>query len=229
VLNCTGGSVVSGNTCVCPNGYSWIDNRCQINCIEGAHRVDDNNCACPAGAVSDGNRCVCPNGTFWDEPNNQCSTLNCVGGAYASGNQCVCPDGYSWIDERCQINCISGANRINDNTCECPGGSLPMNGQCECPAGTNWNGAQCIYPPAQPQPYQPPPEEHHPRREYREEHREVSGSKTLTINGCTYTDSATGALGRSCGHREGCPGGYVCDIIGGSSGFCVPANQRCRH
>ncbi len=61
----------------------------------------------------------------------------------------------------------------------------------------------------------------------------VSGSKQLTLNGCAYTDSATGALGNGCTVGvKGCPGGYVCAILGsGSSGWCVPAaqNAACGH
>jgi hypothetical protein len=212
-LNCTGGAFASGNQCVCPANYTWIDNRCQVSCIEGAHRVDDHNCACPAGAVADNGRCVCPAGTFWDNANSQCSGLNCSGGAVPSGNECVCPGGYSWLDNRCQINCISGATRVDDHNCECPGGSLPMNGQCMCPDGSSWNGMRCILPPQA--------EQHHG---YRQQHQSnLTGSKTLNINGCNYTDSANGSLGDLCGRNGACPSGYTCN-----TGFCVPANQGCR-
>jgi hypothetical protein len=55
----------------------------------------------------------------------------------------------------------------------------------------------------------------------------TSGGKKLTLNNCSYTDGPNGALGQSCGGGSpGCPGGYVCSVMGGgSSGFCVPQSQ----
>ncbi len=51
----------------------------------------------------------------------------------------------------------------------------------------------------------------------------TSSEKTLTLNGCTYKESGGGALGQSCG---ACPASYICSIVGGSTGFCVPASQH---
>ena len=58
----------------------------------------------------------------------------------------------------------------------------------------------------------------------------VTGSNQLSVNGCTYTDSPGGALGRSCGHGQGCPHSYACLVMGSSasgSGVCVPQGQGC--
>ncbi len=56
---------------------------------------------------------------------------------------------------------------------------------------------------------------------------QTSGSKQLTLNNCSYTDGPNGALGQNCGGgNPGCPGGYVCASVGGSTGFCVPQNQN---
>jgi hypothetical protein len=53
-----------------------------------------------------------------------------------------------------------------------------------------------------------------------------SQEKTLTLNGCTYHESGGGALGQSCKiGGPGCPSSYTCNILGGSSGMCVPTAQ----
>lgn len=58
--------------------------------------------------------------------------------------------------------------------------------------------------------------------------KQTSGEKTLTINGCKYTDGPNGALGNSCSMKEGCPAGYSCHILDNSSiGMCAPLNQKC--
>jgi hypothetical protein len=60
--------------------------------------------------------------------------------------------------------------------------------------------------------------------------RQVSGEKSLTVNGCRYTDGPNGALGASCSGKSPCPGGYTCSLLGGPSGpgMCVPAGQPCK-
>jgi len=50
-----------------------------------------------------------------------------------------------------------------------------------------------------------------------------SNEKTLTLNGCSYKESGGGSLGQSCGT---CPSSYVCSMVGGRTGFCVPASQH---
>lgn len=56
--------------------------------------------------------------------------------------------------------------------------------------------------------------------------RHSSQEKTLTLNGCTYRESGGGALGQSCKiGGPSCPSSYTCNIMGGSSGMCVPTAQ----
>jgi hypothetical protein len=55
--------------------------------------------------------------------------------------------------------------------------------------------------------------------------RQVSGEKSLTVNGCRYTDAPGGALGASCSGGSPCPGGYSCSM---PVGMCVPAGQGCK-
>jgi hypothetical protein len=81
--------------------------------------------------------------------------------------------------------------------------------------------------PAPPQNYPPPPANVRPtvRTTVRTNHTQVTGSTTITINGCTYTDRPQGFTGRSCGN--GCPGGYTC--LGSSGNICVSQQaQACR-
>jgi len=54
--------------------------------------------------------------------------------------------------------------------------------------------------------------------------RQVSGSKTLTINGTTYTDTADGELGKPCGiDNNTCTSPrYACVLVTSSSGMCAP-------
>jgi hypothetical protein len=54
--------------------------------------------------------------------------------------------------------------------------------------------------------------------------KKSSSEKTLTLNGCTYKESGGGSLGQSC--SGACPASYICSMIGGRSGFCVPASQH---
>jgi hypothetical protein len=63
---------------------------------------------------------------------------------------------------------------------------------------------------------------------YTNRRRQVSGSRKLTINGCTYEDSPTGNLGRPCSGQKPCPGGYSCQAMtagSSTSGVCVPSDQ----
>ena len=53
----------------------------------------------------------------------------------------------------------------------------------------------------------------------------VSGTKSLTINGTRYTDSADGELGKACGvDNNTCSEGYACALVTSKSGSCVPRN-----
>jgi len=69
-------------------------------------------------------------------------------------------------------------------------------------------------PPAQPgaEPLPPAPPSH------------MTGSKTLTINGTTYTDTADGELGKPCGvDNNTCTSPrYACVLVTSSSGMCAP-------
>lgn len=58
----------------------------------------------------------------------------------------------------------------------------------------------------------------------RQQHTQLTGSKTLTINGTTYTDGPDGELGNSCSlEKNTCTSPkYSCVIIAGSSGMCAP-------
>lgn len=60
------------------------------------------------------------------------------------------------------------------------------------------------------------------RRTVRRGRSVVRGHKRLILNGCTYTDGPTGELGRRCGS---CGPGYVCLVMSGTSGVCVPKAQ----
>ena len=53
---------------------------------------------------------------------------------------------------------------------------------------------------------------------------QMTGSKTLTINGRTYTDSANGQLGQPCGiNNNTCTSpAYACVLVTSSSGVCAP-------
>ncbi len=58
--------------------------------------------------------------------------------------------------------------------------------------------------------------------------RVIPGRKTLTINGCKYSEPNGGQLGRPCSLDRPCPGNYSCHLVSSKSGMCVPKGQGCK-
>lgn len=75
------GSIQYGDSCQCPDGFSWAD-AAMSACVA---------LQCTGGAVAQGNECVCAESYSWID--NQCQR-NCIPGATRTDpHTCVCPPG----------------------------------------------------------------------------------------------------------------------------------------
>ena len=177
-IQCTGGRIQQGNSCICPSGQTW--NYSRLRC-EGQQP----NNRCTGGQIQQGNSCVCPSGQTWNSSRRRCETQSnnrCTGGRIQRGNSCVCPSGQTWnsLRRRCvsppsppsNIPCTGG--RIQrGNSCVCPsgqtwnssrrrcetqsnnrctGGRIQRGNSCVCPSGQTWNSLRrrCVSPPSPP-------------------------------------------------------------------------------
>ncbi len=111
--------------------------------------------------------------------------------------------GYTYTDERLQ-KCDE--KKTGEDTVQCLVGEAPETSGASPEGGSSGNGGSGYTAP-------------------------VSGTKRLTINNCTFTDTAAGYLGKLCRFRRGCPSGYTCrSAVRSTTGVCVPSDQarRCR-
>lgn len=128
---CTGDQVYNQTTriCVCPNGTTLRNGRCQKNqvtpvpnvtrcstnqyfngricvCNPGFMNISGACGTCPQGTYFNGLACLCPQNTFL--VNNVC--ISCPQGATYSGNTCICPLGQTYINNTCRSTTITPNN-----------------------------------------------------------------------------------------------------------------------
>ena len=143
--SCLGGTIRSGNTCICgPNQY-WNGSAC-TNCtsltgpagsVQACTTSSDSSCL--GGTIKSGNTCSCGTNQNW---NGSSCVTSCGANQYWNGSACIpCTilTGPSGIISPCSLgsdaSCINGSIQVN-NSCVCPSGSTFTNNYCiNCTAG----------------------------------------------------------------------------------------------
>ncbi|CAG9316198.1 unnamed protein product [Blepharisma stoltei] len=134
---CPANSILSGNSCVCNNGFYFSSNSlcsvCSSNCatcntgnacltcVDTTHMTAAPNCQCPANSSLQGNACVCNAGYYFSD-NLTCSPCQ--------GNCKTC----STSATTC-TSCTDSVHMGDAPICNCPGASTVVQGACVCNAG----------------------------------------------------------------------------------------------
>jgi hypothetical protein len=156
--NCTGGSRLVSNQCVCALGMQFQAVNNQKVCT-GTPQAG----ICQNGNVQFGNQCMCADGTLQEGNGWGCVTPEqCAQqGDVVSGPQCVCQDDAFWNGTKCtklvcghgvaqnhQCNCNDdSAWDQNQGTCiqlQCSAGHIAANHACVCPADHEDHGGTCV-------------------------------------------------------------------------------------
>ena len=111
---CSDTEIYNGFSCVCRDGYHFIDGGCS----------------------------VCPEGTTFDYTLNTCRN-KCDENEFFDGSFCICRSGFKFypIHNKCLPNCPQNLiYSLSTLSCVCPFGYAKINGKCSaCPTDSEYN------------------------------------------------------------------------------------------